>query len=228
MRERLAHLATVSAMILTLALSSSAMAQQQREGNAGGQAQNPAIGQDRNQQTTSGMDTIRGVVAAVTVQGEAMFDYRSNRAAAAEATFLTVVGSPAKSDALAGERTAATESQRTGSSGRRRHDIYYVWLTPQTKVCESSAESEKAAQSRAEKKEVALSQLEVGDHVEIQFTRREDSSGGASAHQTEAMRQKHGRHRTHVVSATSVTILSSDAESHSGTGVQGNARPGSR
>jgi len=210
MRERLALVAAVSTVVLVLTLSSSTRAQQERRRAAGDQAQNPAAAQDRNQKS-SAAETIRGVVAAITAEGEAMFDYRSNRAVAAEAAFLTVVGSPMKSDGDAKDRARATENERQGASAKKRHNVYIVWLTPRTKILASSAGSEKSSQTQgqnqAQKREVAFDQLEVGDHVEIQFARHDESGASNSAHQTEQMRGKHGRHRTFVGDATLITIV---------------------
>jgi hypothetical protein len=229
MRERIALFAMASTIVLALTLSPSTWAQQQTGRTADEQAQNPTVGQDRNQKSSE-METIRGVVAAVAVEGEMMLDYRSNRAAAAEATFLTVVGSPIKSDGQTRDRAAAPESDRRGRAAGNRHNVYIVMLTPRTKVCEASRDSEKSSQtpgqSEAQKKEVALDQLEVGDHVEIQFARREDSGANNFAHQTEQMRQKHGRHRTYVGYATSVTILPS--KDHDQSSSAGEAKPTER
>jgi hypothetical protein len=219
MRKRLALFATVSAIVLVLTLSSSTWAQQQRGRAAGGAARNPTAAQERNQSTAE-TETIRGVVAGVTAEGEMVFDYKSNRAAAAEAACLTVVGSPAKAERGSGSRNRAeaTEDERRGSSERKRHNIYIVWLTPRTKVWEAGNESGKTGQTKAQNKEVSLDELEVGDHVEVAFT-REGQSAQAPAYQNERMRQKHGRHRTFVGSATSITILDSrdHEQSHSGT-----------
>ena len=89
--------------------------------------------------------------------------------------------------------------------------MYYVWLSPRTKICEdwtdrSTTTATNDKQSTAQKKEVAVDNLEVGDHVEIQFVRRDESNAN-NIHQTEQMTKKHGRHRTFVGQATSVTIL---------------------
>jgi hypothetical protein len=214
MRKRLALFATVSTMVLVLTLSSRAWPQQQRGRTGGREPRNPTAAlPERNQKSTE-TETIRGVVAAVTAEGEVVFDYKSNRAALAEAAFLTVVGSPVMGDrdTNAGDRTTRTENERHGSAAGKRHNVYIVWLTPRTKICEASKESGRTGQAqgqnRAQNKEVALDQLEVGDHVEIAFS-REERTGNAPAHQTERMRQKHGRHRTFVGSATSITILGS-------------------
>jgi hypothetical protein len=117
-------------------------------------------------------------------------------------------------DGGAATHDAAGSGEERGASNRRRHNVYYVWLTPRTKICEATAEGEKPAggaegQRSEQKKEAMLDNLEIGDRVEIQFTKNDDSGSTGSAHQTEQMRKKHGRHRTHVGFATEVTILPS-------------------
>jgi hypothetical protein len=237
MRNRLALPATLATMVLALTLGQNAWAQQETRRPPGRPGENPSAGQNQNQHANAGQDrnqtvsegeTIRGVVAAITAEGEATFDFRSNRAVMAEAAFLTVVGSPVKSEAGdSGRRTNANDKEKFGSSGRRRHNVYMVWLTPRTKICESSGEHGKSNQTQSqpgEKKEVMLDQLEVGDHVEIQFSRREESGANSFAHQTEQMRRKHGRHRTFVGNAASITILASyKDEDRSGSKTEGNS-----
>ena len=142
-----------------------------------------------------------------------MFDYRANRAVAAEAAFLTVVGSPTNgmhgNDA---NRSAAAANEERGASNRKRHNVYIVWLTPRTKICEATRQRlgrrplRSETQRSEQKREVALENLEVGDHVEIQFTENDDPARPALLTRTEQMRRKHGRHRTHVGFATEVTI----------------------
>ena len=91
-----------------------------------------------------------------------------------------------------------------------RHDVYIVWMTPKTKVCSAdanSAQGQSQGQSQTGKKEVGFDQLEVGDRVEIEFNRHEDSAAQKNIHQSPQMHQKHGRHRTHVGYATAITIL---------------------
>jgi hypothetical protein len=226
-------------MVLALSIGQNAWAQQGTRRPPGrpaqypnaGQNQNAIAGQNRNQ-STSESETIRGIVAGITSEGEVTFDYRSNRAIMAEAAFLTVVGSPVKSEMGNSSRRAnANDNEKSGASGRKRHNVYMVWLTPKTKICEAGAEHGKSSQnqnqsqrqSQAEKKEVTLDQLEVGDHVEIQFNRREESGANSVAHQTEQMRQKHGRHRTFVVNASSITILPSRDEDRSGSKTEGSS-----
>ena len=222
MRNRLALAAAASAMILTFALGPNSWAQQENRRETGGRDQNPTANQDKNRGSTA-TETIRGVIAGVTAEGEVMFDYRNNRAVAAEGAFLTVVGSPTTPDAESTRATAAATEER-GSSNRKRHNVYYVWMTPKTKVCECTetpeASKPQAGTQRAEqKREVSFDNLEVGDHVEIQFAPRDDSTSTGSAHQSEQMRRKHGRDRTHVGYATEVTIVrAKDAVAHGAEG----------
>jgi hypothetical protein len=209
MRDRLAVLAATSTMCLFLVVSPYARAQQDNQQPAT-PADNPAAGDNRSQ-ASSATQTIRGVIAGITAEGEAMFDYRTNKAVAAEAAFLTVVGSPTKMEGSDATRSATSNEER-GAGNRRRHNVYYVWLTPRTKICEDTAQNDKApdrsdTERSGQKRELALDNLEVGDHVQIQFTRNDDSSSTGSAHQTEQMRKKHGRHRTHVGFATEITVL---------------------
>ena len=76
-----------------------------------------------------------------------------------------------------------------------------------------------ARRRRMRKKEVTLDQLEVGDRVEVQFTPEEDSAAHNNVHQSQQMRQKHGRHRTHVGYATAITIMPSREHGQSSSGV---------
>jgi len=245
MRERLAPYVAVSTMVLALALSPLAWGQERTGGATGAQGQNPTArgaqndgaGQNRNQPAAEA-ETIRGVIAGITAEGEVMLDYRTNVAARTEAAFLTVVGSPIKSEKSGEDRRSATAgSEKHGFSGGKRHNVYIVWMTPRTKVCEATAgpgssnrdqrENPGQTQSQSEKKEVTLDKLEVGDHVEIQFNHREESGATNNVHQTERMRQKHGRHRTFVGSATSITILPpmEHQQSGSGRGARSSERP---
>ena len=96
-------------MCLVLALSPYARAQQQDRRPAGSTTSNPTAGDNRNQ-ASSATETIRGVIAGITAEGEVMFDYRTNKAVAAEAAFLTVVGSPVK---MEGREATARTTVRT-------------------------------------------------------------------------------------------------------------------
>ena len=220
MRDRLALFATTTFCLL-LAMSPHSRAQQQDQQPAGAANQNPTAGQNRNQAATA-KETIRGVIAGVTAEGEAMLDYRTNRAVAAEAAFLTVVGSPINTEGAETARTTTDSKDERGTSNRRRHNVYYVWLSPRTKICEGTAKGEKTAaagetERSGQKRELTLDNLEVGDHVEIQFTKNDDSGSTGSAHQTEQMRRKHGRHRACVGFASEITVLP-DMGSHDAQG----------
>ncbi len=186
---------------------------------------NPS-GKQEQKQASIRAETIRGVIAGITAEGEVTFDYAHNRAVEAEGTFLTVVASPAKSEkgeTVHGDKARADEKPE--GSARKRHDVYIVWLMPRTKICECIAESGKSnaahneASSKTEKKECSVERLEVGDHVEIQFQHRDESTESHVGHQTQRMREKHGRHRTHVGFATEVTVIvpKDDGQSHTGS-----------
>jgi hypothetical protein len=229
MRNRLALPATLATMVLALMIGQNAWGQEATQRAPGRSGDNATAGQNQNQPASSEGEMIRGVVAAITAEGEATFDYRTNRAVMAEAAFLTVVASPVRSEAAdSGRRADANDKERSASSGRKRHNVYFVWLSPRTKICETSAEHGKSNETQnrnqADKKEVTLDQLEVGDHVEIQFSRREESGANSVAHQTEQMRQKHGRHRTFVGNANSITIMAYKDGDRAGSKSEGNTR----
>ncbi len=236
MRERCALHATVFTMALVLFLSPRAWAQQQPDRAAGGQAQNPAAGAARNEgagqnrdQATPGAETIRGVISGITAEGEVVLDYRTNAAARAEGAFLTIVGSPVKAEAGNNDpRASRTETAQHASSGHKRHNIYVAWLTPRTKICEASEQrgnadpnqrrDERQTQSRGENKECTFDQIEVGDHVEIQFTPQEESGATNNVHQNQKMRLTHGRNRTFVGYAMSITVLPAKDHNQSSSG----------
>jgi hypothetical protein len=239
MRDRLFRFATASAVVAVVAWCPNLQAQQENRPAAGVQTQTENARQDANR-TTGEAQTVRGVVAAITAEGEMMLDYRTNAAARSEAAFLTIVGSP--TDAVAGEasgRTTTNEADRasTDPARRKRHNVYIAWLTPRTKICEGTDEragdqkrdtdaananaNANAASSSAV--EVALEKLEVGDHVEIKFSPSDNSATNTGAHQSQQMRQKHGRHRTFVGYATEVKILPAGASGHAASGSSGTA-----
>jgi hypothetical protein len=152
-----------------------------------------------------------------------VFDYKSNRAAAAEGAYVTVVGSPTAAWERDANRATTATNERLGLSGKKRHNVYIAWLTPRTKICEGDNDSGRTGQaaspSQSQKKEVSLDQLEIGDHVEIAFN-REDPSASNRAHLTEPMRQKHGRHRMYVGTAAAVTILGYPEHEQHATGAE--------
>jgi len=155
--------------------------------------------------------TIHGVVAGVTIEGETV-DYKAKKAVEVEGAFLTVVGMPAHHhDASAGEKKGdKAGGEKTGEAVHHRANIYHVWLTPRTKVCTCCDESGKAC----EKKECGLDKLEVGDRVEVKFSRRDNSVGNVVANLTESMRAKHGRHRMYSVDAQEIIIQPAMHDGH--------------
>jgi len=148
---RKTHLAGLTAAVLGLAMINVATAQQD----------NDTKNANRNNQNTnrdsSRRQTIRGWVAGVTVEDEMFIDTRTNRAVAAEMTFLTVVGSPARGDQDrsdgSGNRNAGADrdndrdrndrnsdqANRAGANNRRRHNVYMLSITPRTKVRQANS-----------------------------------------------------------------------------------------
>jgi len=218
MRTRHALLASITTMAVAILLAPAVRGQEGR--STTGRDDKNRSGKDDQRQNASTTETIRGVVAGITAEGEVTFDYTHNRAVAAEAAFLTIVGSPMKSEKEGTEHAdKARAEEKPGQSARKRHNVYIVWLSPRTKVCECMEESGKSnaakpESDKGEKKACSLDKIEIGDHVEVQFQPRDESSETHFAHQTDRMREKHGRHRTHVGIATEVTILVPKDQEH--------------
>jgi hypothetical protein len=207
--------ATAIAIALGLVLSTGASAQDKDAKDR------PEKSSNRGSQ--GDMGTIHGVVAGVTVEGELVIDYKTKRAVEVDAAFLTVVGSPAKWNEGSAEQKTGEKAIADGKSGSTQGDrknIYMVFLSPRTKVCECE-ECEASGKPVAGKtKACDLDRLQVGDRVEIKYVRRDESTSTAGANHTEGMRAKHGRHRILAVDAQEVTILPSKQEEHSSSGAK--------
>jgi hypothetical protein len=228
MRKQFAWRATACVLALVLILAPRGLAQQQSGQAAGDKDLNPSAraaqregagqaGQNRSQSNAQN-ETIRGVVAAITAEGEIMLDYRTNAVARTEGAFVTIVGSPVMSWAADSARSsAASDNDQRGRSASRRHNIYVAWLSPRTKITQRGHEAgasenkerrnDGQTEATGEQKALTIDQIEVGDHIEVQFSKHEDSNATNNAHQNQQMRQKHGRHRTFVGYATSITML---------------------
>ena len=117
MRERLALYASVSTLVMAVLLSPSVRQDGGRRGAIKTQMRPAPEANDPQgrQHNATGTETIHGIVAGVTTEGEITFDYRANTAVKSEGAFLTVVGSPMHS---AGERerqdATAREERRPG------------------------------------------------------------------------------------------------------------------
>ena len=170
-----------------------------------------------NQPGLAETETIRGVIAGITAEGEAVFDYRTNRAVAAEATFLTVVGITGKVGCAATRRTQrrGEPSERRASSidTERRAQCVLRLADAEDQDLRSSEESEKPGETQAQNEARHRRKRSLSTTSRSAIMSRsslsadEDSGSSQPAHQTEQMRRKHGRHRTHFGHATSVTIL---------------------
>jgi hypothetical protein len=221
-------LVSVAPWLLSLATCLSASAQTQTQ---------PRSSTDRGNDRNAGkQETIRGVIAGVTVAGEMAVNYRTNRAEAVEMSYLTIIGSPVRDKMFGKETSAARTSEERGrdrargeplrQAERHRHNVYIVWLTPNTKVLAANEpgtgqvntrnnEQESAQRS----KEMNWEQLEVGDHVEVTFTRREATASDTAVAGT-AQSRKHGRHRTYFGDAVSVNILPESQSHHFGSSTE--------
>jgi len=80
----------IATLVLGLATGLNAAAQQGR-GGSGGNSNSNNKGDGQN---TTQMQTVRGVIAGVTAEGETVFDHKANRAVTVEAAYITVIGSP--------------------------------------------------------------------------------------------------------------------------------------
>lgn len=158
-------------------------------------------------------ETVRGVIAAVTIEGETAVDYSTHRAQTVEMSFLTVVGSPKDSMSRATDDKSKPGAQPR-AEGRRRHNVYVVWLTPKTEVRDATGTHDNKAGGEAVK--TTLDKIEVGDQVEVTFNRREHSAS-AGGNQHAEWGRRHGRHRTHFGDAVSLTILSEPSAAHETT-----------
>lgn len=208
--------ATATALTIGLALTSGVRADDKDKNN------------DNKDTQTQGThsQTIHGIVAGVTVEGETAVDYQTNKAVMLEAAYLTVVGMPGhghhgnadhKPNAAGADSQNADKAEASArASSGGRHNVYLVWLSPRTKVCE-------AKNADGEKKECSLDKLEVGDRVEIQMTRRDESGNNQQGAPSEAMRKKHGRNRIYVGDATEITILAAPRGGQAGAQAEANA-----
>jgi len=203
MKKLLATLATFS---LGIALGSGAWAQDAKTDN----------NKDKNPSDTQ---TIRGVVAGVTAEGEVVVDYRTNRAVLVQAAYLTLVGSPVgKDDSKAAPKAKDSDQKDKGQADNKDDDsddelqtVYIAWISPRTKVYEASDDSGKPDK----KKEVTLDAIDVGEQVEVVLDPREQTDADVGVNQTEKMRRKHGRDRIVIGDAMAITILPSKGDDKS-------------
>lgn len=217
--------ATSLALILALGLDASAQ-------DAGKTTAEDAQGSADRQ-------TIRGTVAGVTVVGETIIDHETHRAAVAQASYLTILGSPrrdeahhegrggypqkpqeVRKDSSAGgkdEESGRGSQGDAGSARRRRSNLYLVAIMPQTEVFESSGDNSSGAKGSASRDDQGRSQamferVELGDRVEVEFRSEHTTTRRTND-------RRHGRHRTFRGMATSITILpGEDSDDHQGPG----------
>lgn len=238
MRTTLAGLA----LALVAVVGSNAQAQQNTNANTNRNTNANTNANANNNRDAGKQETVRGVIAGVTVAGETAIDYATHRAAIAEMTYLTVVGSPVRDSASrdreqgnarnADRNEKNLDNNSADGNNRRRHNVYVIWLTPKTEFRDATAHEGNANagnndrnQREAQGKSVALDTLEVGDTVRVTFNRREYSqSGGQNQNQNQAQANRHGRHRTYFGDATAVTILAEPGRQRDGNRETSNDR----
>lgn len=149
------------------------------------------------EQCSGNHKTIEGVVAGVTVVGETMVDYQSNRAVTAEKDYLTIVSLPRHRHREKGEDQAEHDKQassgRAKDSARRLASVYLIEVTPKTEICECQDDG---------KKKSDLAHLEIGDRVEVEY-----QPFDTAASQSQPQDTRHGRHRIMRGQAVSILIL---------------------
>lgn len=202
-------LVTAVVLVLSLAFGSSASAQADKttSNDKGGNA------------NKTEMQTIRGVIAGVTAEGETAFDFNANRATTVEAAYLTVVGSPKVDKGDSHDKNAGGNADnKSGSADKKRENVYIVWLSPKTKVDEQSYGPDGKLQTV---KDMNFDKVEVGDRVEIQFMCRDESHSNTNTVHSDKAKMKHGRHRTFVGDANWITILPQKHDEHQDTSAKG-------
>lgn len=207
------RLVSLTALVLGLAMGPSASAQ----------TKDKTPGKDSDRNTGKQQQTIRGVIAGVTVEGELAIDYKSNKAMEAEMTYLTIVGHPRgmrmRRDADASARSNDRDDNKgdrdrrgdRGSASRRRMNVYVVWITPRTEFRDAEDRGRRRSDSNKDNDNqggLTLNDLEVGDRVEVTFNVRDELNTGGAQNQRNEIRRKHGRHRTYFGDATSIVLLS--------------------
>ena len=221
MRDRLAVFASMSTICLLLAMSPHSQAQQQDQQPAGAANQNPTAGQNRNQDIRRERDDPRGDRGRHRRRrGDARLpDQPGGRGRRPRSSPSSARRSRPKVPKRRGRTTGSNEDRARRTESGTTSTSCGSRLAPRSARAHAKGEKTAAAgetERSGQKRELALDNLEVGDHVEIQFTKNDDSGSTGSAHQTEQMRRKHGRHRTHVGFASEITILP-DSGSHDAT-----------
>jgi hypothetical protein len=188
--------ARLSAIALGLALALAAPAWAQN------QNQNPKKEHDSS---TSEMETIRGVVAGVTVLGETVVNTESGRAEESDVTVLTIVGSPHWGHR--DEQHAAKGADRLESGRRMRHrdNVYILAISPTTKIREANGWKKEEIDSAST---ATLDQLELGDYVQATYKPIAHERPGKQ------VARKHGRHRMFRGRLESLTVLPHPAHHH--------------
>jgi len=217
---------------LALLIGATASAQSDKQGGSSKGSQGDNQKQKDSGQSGQSTRTIHGELAGVSVVGETMVDPSTGRGVVAELTYLTILGSHSG----AGHDQASSGSNKDQgdhgsssghSSGRRQ--VFQIAVGPETQVRDRSNSSNQGSDdkkgSAKEQSQAALDRLELGDRVEVEFTRLDNagnSGSGNDADKASSNQRRHGRHRIVRGVARTITILSTPdhSGSHSGSGDQ--------
>lgn len=99
------------ALVACLPFVTSAKAQ---EGSPKDQQKEQQNDQQKSDKSSQSSQKVEGIVAGVTVVGETMVDYETNRAAVAQVTYLTVVGKPTD------EKSGASTHEASKSDAKKQ------------------------------------------------------------------------------------------------------------
>jgi len=219
------RIATVAGWGLVLLLGIPAYAQNADKG--GNNQGNSQKGQDAGQgQAQNQTQTVRGELAAVSVVGETMVDYRTGRGVEADLTYMTILGSPAQGgqgrdgsgqadsrhdDANKGNNNQGDQARARDGGANRRRTVYQIAIGPETRVRHRGGrggqgsggnqgnqnQNQNQNQSGTESTQAALEQLELGDRVEVEFTPLNANGSSGSGDQNKAASGTATRHGRH-------------------------------
>jgi hypothetical protein len=184
-----------AAVVLGLVVASAALAR----------AQEPNRREAGDNTQTRGEETIRGMIAGVTTAGETVVNFQTGRAEAAQAMYLTVIGSPEwgrrdndANNSKDNDKNKPQARDDQGSAAKRRANVYVLAVPPTAKVRVADGLSNEAIQTASN---ASLDQVELGDHIQVTF-KPINTARGARPND-----MKHGRHRTFHGEILAITIL---------------------
>ena len=176
----------------------------------------------RGEKASGHRNTVKGVVAGVTVVGETMVDYQNKQAVTAEKDYVTIVAMAEHGEKWGDQ--ARQQQHSTGSqaadSAKRDQDVKQTANADRKDTKSANEENDESGRWRGSarvylievtpqtevcecrddgKKKCDLASLEIGDRVEVEF--QPADMAGARSNDT-----RHGRHRIIRGQALSISI----------------------